>query len=379
MSDSPLVRVGGFGQSVWLDLIRRGMLVSGELARLVEQDGVRGVTSNPAIFHKAIAETHDYDDAIAALAARGKSAEEIYRGLTVDDVRRAADILRPVYDATNGYDGYVSLEVSPHVAYDTVGAVGDARVLWSELNRPNAVVKVPATRDGLPAIRQLIDDGINVNVTLLFGLPRYREVAEAFIAGLEDRAARHLPLDRVASVASFFLSRIDVVVDPMLQQKAAAGGEEGRIAGDLVGKVAIASAKVAYQVFKEIFGGERFHALAEQGARVQRLLWASTSTKNPAYPDLMYVEPLIGPDTVNTLPLETLNAYRDHGNPAARLEENVEDAYRVLERLAAAGIDIDAVTQRLEDEGVEKFVTPFDQLMDVLQHRCTAATRAKAA
>jgi transaldolase len=372
MSENPLLKLQSFGQSIWLDFLSRALLASGQLKRLIGEDGLRGVTSNPAIFEKAIAGSSEYDDDVRTLARQGKSTAEIYEALTVADVQAAADLFRPVYDRLDGRDGFVSLEVSPHLAYNTEGTIAEARHLWSRLGRPNVFIKVPATKPGLPAIRRLISEGVNVNVTLLFGLPRYREVAEAYIAGLEDRAARGLPLDRVASVASFFLSRIDVLLDPVLERIAQEGGTKGEIARGLIGEVAIASAKVAYQIYQEIYRGERFQRLVRQGARTQRLLWASTSTKNPAYSDVKYVEPLIGPDTINTMPLETLNAYRDHGNPAPRLEEGVAHAYRVLEQLAQVGIDLDQATQQLEEEGVHKFVVPFDNLMALLESKRTA-------
>ena len=368
MGENPLVKLSAFGQSIWLDYIRRQMIDSGELKKLIDDDGLKGVTSNPAIFQKAIAGSTDYDEAIRTLAQAGKSVQEIYETLTVEDVRRAADLFRPLYDRVEGKDGFVSLEVNPHLAHDTQGTVAEARHLWQALARPNVLIKVPATKAGLPAIRQLISEGINVNVTLLFGLPRYREVAEAYIAGLEARAAQGQPLSRVASVASFFLSRIDVLLDPQLEKLAAAGGP-AQTARDLIGQVAIASAKEAYRIYQEIFGSARFQKLAAPGARPQRLLWASTSTKNPAYPDLKYVEPLIGADTVNTLPPETLAAYRDHGDPAARLTEGVDRAAGNLARLAELGIDLDQATQQLEDEGVEKFNQPFDSLMATLEDK----------
>ncbi len=366
MKENPLRKLSTFGQSIWLDYIRRQMIDSGELKKLIEDDGLKGVTSNPAIFQKAIAGSTDYDEAIRSLALAGKSIEEIYQVLTVEDVQQAADLFKPVYDREGGHDGFISLEVNPHLAQDTEGTVQEARYLWQALGRPNVLIKVPATKEGLPAVRELISEGINVNVTLLFGLPRYREVAEAYIAGLEARAAQGLPLNPVASVASFFLSRIDVLLDPRLEKLAAAGGPQAQGARDLIGEAAIASAKVAYTIYEEIFGGERFKKLAAQGARPQRLLWASTSTKNPAYPDVKYVEPLIGVDTVNTLPPETLNAYRDHGDPADRLTEEVDRAAGCLRRLAELGIDLDQATQHLEDEGVEKFNQPFDSLMATL-------------
>ncbi|MER3405527.1 MAG: transaldolase [Chloroflexota bacterium] len=369
MSENPLLKLQSFGQSIWLDFLSRTLIASGQLKRLIEEDGLRGVTSNPAIFEKAIAGSSDYDDDIRTLARQSKSAAEIYEALTVADVQAAADLFRPVYDHLDGRDGFVSLEVSPHLAYDTEGTIAEARHLWGRLGRPNVLIKVPATKPGLPAIRQLIAEGVNVNVTLLFGLPRYREVAEAYIAGLEDRAAQGQSLDHVASVASFFLSRIDVLLDPVLEHIAQEGGARGEIARGLIGEVAVASAKVAYQIYKEVYSSERFQRLARQGARTQRLLWASTSTKNPAYSDVKYIEPLIGPETVNTMPLETLNAYRDHGNPAPRLEDGVEHAYRVLKQLAQVGVDLDRATQQLEQEGVHKFVVPYDSLMALLESK----------
>ncbi|MBE9501331.1 MAG: bifunctional transaldolase/phosoglucose isomerase [Chloroflexi bacterium] len=373
MKQNPLLDIQIFSQSVWLDLIRRGMLSSGELQQLIEEDGLRGVTSNPSIFEKAIAGSHDYDDATRALALEGTSVEDIYQALTMEDVQRTADLFRPIYDQTEGRDGFVSLEVSPHLAYDTTGTISEARRLWAVLDRPNVLIKVPASREGLSAIKQLTYEGINVNVTLLFSLDRYREVTEAYIAGLEARATLGKPLERAASVASFFLSRIDVLVDSLLEKVMHAGGAKAEIATTLHGHVAIASAKVAYQMYKEIFASERFRKLAVQGARTQRPLWASTGTKNPTYSDVKYVEELIGPDTVNTMPLETLNAYRDHGNPAPRLEEAVEEAHRTLDRLSEAGIDLEAVTRQLEKEGVHKFIVPFDRLMTTLEEKCAAA------
>jgi transaldolase/glucose-6-phosphate isomerase len=367
VKNNPLLRLESFGQSIWLDFLRRGMLSSGELQQLIEEDGLSGVTSNPSIFEKAIAGSHDYDDAIRALALEGKRIEEIYQTLTVEDVQRAADLFRSTYEEAEGRDGFVSLEVNPHLAHDTDGTIAEARRLWKALDRPNVFIKVPATQEGLPAIQQLISEGVNVNVTLLFGLPRYRKVAEAYISGLEARAAQAQSLEGIASVASFFLSRIDVLVDPILEKLMESEASQAEIVAALHGQVAIASAKVAYQIYHEIFKSERFRKLADRGAHTQRLLWASTSTKNPAYGDVKYVEALIGPKTVNTIPLETLNAYRDHGQPAERLEDGVDEAYQILERLPDVGVDIDAVTQQLEDEGVEKFNKPFDKLMDTLK------------
>jgi 6-phosphogluconate dehydrogenase len=379
MNANPLRALEGFGQSVWLDFIRRDAL-DGELQRFIEKDGLSGVTSNPSIFEKAIAESHAYDAAIPSLERQGKSAEQIYEALAIEDIRRAADLLRPIYDRRRGQDGFVSLEVSPHLARDTQGTLAEARRLWGLVLRPNVMIKVPATEEGLPAIERLLAEGINVNITLLFGLPRYRQVADAYLAGISARAAAGQPVAQVASVASFFLSRIDVLVDPSLERIQRAGGPRAEIASRLHGEVAIASAKVAYQIFKDVFGSERFRALAAEGAQVQRLLWASTSAKNPAFSDVKYVEPLIGPSTINTLPLETFNAYRDHGEPAPRLEHGADEARKVLARLADVGIDLDAETRQLESQGIAKFVRPFDQLLDALRrrHRAIAARDLEA-
>ena len=372
MKSNPLQELGALGQSIWLDYIRRDLIASGRLGRLIEEDGLRGMTSNPSIFEKAIADSHDYDEDIRAMALHGKGAGAIYESLSQRDVQSAADAFRPLYDATDGKDGYVSLEVNPHLAHDTSGTMKEARRLWDALHRPNVFIKVPATSEGLPAIKQLISEGINVNVTLLFGLPRYRQVVEAYIAGIEARVAQGKAVKQVASVASFFVSRIDSLLDPQLEKLSARRGKEADIAKSTQGQVAIASAKMAYQIYKEIFASvlcQRFGKLATHGARVQRLLWASTSTKNPNYRDVKYVEALIGPDTVNTAPLETIDAYRDHGRPDARLEQGVEEARRVLGGLAELGINIDTVTQQLEDEGVDKFNKPFDKLMETLAQR----------
>jgi transaldolase len=284
-------------------------------------------------------------------------------------VQKAADVFRPLYNRIDGRDGYVSLEVNPHLARDTSGTVEEARRLWAGLNRPNVFIKVPATSEGLPAIRQLISEGINVNVTLLFGLPRYRQVAEAYVAGLEARATQGQDVSHIASVASFFVSRLDTLVDPLLEERIARGGPTADLAKQALGQVAIASAKLAYQSWKEIVSEDRFKNLAGKGARVQRLLWASTGTKNPAYRDVKYLEALIGPDTVNTVPVETLDAFRDHGVPQATLDHDVAAASGILGQLGALGIDLDALTQQLEDEGVEKFNQPFDKLMAALAER----------
>jgi transaldolase len=367
MKDNPLRKLGTLGQSIWLDYIRRDLIVSGELRRLIEEDGLRGMTSNPSIFEKAIAGSRDYDDDIRAMVPEGRGVKEIYEVLSQRDVQGAADEFRSLYDRTEARDGYVSLEVNPHLAHDTSGTVEEARRLWDALNRPNVLIKVPATAEGLPAIQQLISEGINVNVTLLFGIPRYRQVVEAYLAGFEARTTQVKPAKTVASVASFFVSRIDALVDPLLEKLIANDGEDANLAKTLHGQVAIASAKAAYQVYKEIFDSVRFRKLAEKGARTQRLLWASTSTKNPEYSDVKYVESLIGQDTVDTATVETLNAYRDHGEPKDRIEQEVVKARRMLDQLPELGISIDKVTQQLEDEGVEKFSKSFDKVMETLE------------
>lgn len=372
MKRNPLVELENLGQSIWLDFLRRKIIVSGELRRLIEEDGLSGVTSNPSIFEKAIAESDDYDDAIRALTSEGKNADEVYQTLTVEDIQMVADLLRPTYDDTQGRDGFISLEVSPTLAYDTDGTIKEAHRLWSLVERPNVMIKVPATQPGLQAIQQLTGDGLNINITLLFGLPRYREVANAYLAGLETLAAKGADLRQVTSVASFFLSRIDVLLDPDLEQKMLAGGPKADIAARLHGQVAIASAKVAYEMYKEIFNSERFKKLADRGARTQWLLWASTSTKNPAYNDTKYVEALIGPDTINTLPMETIEAYRDHGNPKQTLDQNVSEAHKLLAALPSVGINLEAATDQLEHEGVEKFDKALDKLMSSLKKKQAA-------
>jgi transaldolase len=353
------------------------MITSGELKQLIEEDGLRGMTSNPSIFDKAITLSHDYDDDIRMLSLKGKSSEAIYETLAIKDVQNAADLFRPVYDRLEGRDGFVSLEVNPHLARDAKKTLSEARRLWKELHRPNVFIKVPATVEGLECIRLLISEGINVNVTLLFGLPRYREVAEAYILGLEDRAGKGKPLDTVSSVASFFLSRIDVLVDSQLEKIMAGGGEKAALAEKARGQVAIASAKEAYHIYKEIFGGKRFRLMEEKGARPQRVLWASTSTKNPDYSDIKYVEPLIGPQTINTLPQETLDAYRDHGDPDLRLGKGLYEARETLGRLPELGIDIDQVTRQLENEGIEKFNKPYDDLVKTLENKRVAAIKER--
>jgi transaldolase len=354
---NPLKKLQDFGQSVYMDEIRRSLLDDGSLKDMIARDGLRGVTSNPAIFEKAIAGTSDYDSAIAKLAAKGKTVAEIYEDLVIEDIQRAADLFRHIYDDSDGRYGYVSLEVSPKLAHDSEGTIKEARHLWQRLARPNTFIKVPGTEAGIAAIEQLIAEGINVNVTLLFGLERYRQVALAYLTGLEKRLEHGQEISRVASVASFFLSRIDVMLDPRLEAKAP----------ELKGKIALANAKMAYQIYLDLKATAQYQQLADKGARPQRLLWASTSTKDPSYSDVLYVEPLIGADTINTMPTDTLDAYRDHGDPAARIEQGLEEAQAQLARMADLGIDMDEVSRQLEDEGVNKFVKPFESLMATLE------------
>jgi len=361
-----LHQLAKLGQAIWFDYIRRSFITSGDLQALIDE-GLRGVTSNPSIFEKAIAGSTDYDDALHRLVEEGKTAEEIYEELALDDIQQAADLLRPVYDETSGADGYVSLEVSPDLAYDTEGTMAEARRLFAALDRPNVMIKVPATPDGIASVKTLIGDRVNVNVTLIFSLAQYEAVAEAYIAGLEKLAANGGDVSQVASVASFFISRVDTAVDRQLDEliRSRSDSLQSPIPNpqSLQGKIAVANAKVAYDRFREIFGGPRWERLAAQGARVQRPLWASTSTKNPLYPDTLYVDGLIGSDTVNTVPPATLNAFRDHGTVALSLESDVDEARAQLARLAEVGVGLDAVTQHLQDEGVAKFTKSFEALM----------------
>jgi transaldolase len=374
MNANPLRKLESFGQSIWTDFISREMIEGGGLQMLIRNDGVSGVTSNPSIFEKAIAESHEYDASIRDLARQGKSVEQIYEILTVEEIQRTADLLRPTYERLAGMDGLVSLEVSPKLADDTEGTITEARRLWKGVSRPNVMIKVPATKAGLPAIRQLIRDGININITLLFGLTRYREVVDAYLSGLELRAEGGEKLQGISSVASFFLSRIDVLVDPMLESETRVDDPDVELASSLRGESAILSAKLAYRNFAEWFGGGRFRKLAGLGAQKQRLLWASTSTKNPKYSDVRYVEPLIGPETINTLPLETLNAYRDHGRPKLTLTRNVARAQRNMESLKQLGFDLEKVGGRLEKEGVEKFIKSYEFLLTAIRQKASEAS-----
>ncbi len=358
------------GQSIWLDFIERGMVRSGELQALVE-GGVAGVTSNPTIFQQAIAKSDAYNDDLRVLLAQESDAKSVFEALAVADIQAAADVLRPVYDRAGGHDGFVSLEVAPTLAYETEATVAEARRLHGLVNRPNLMVKVPATLAGIDAIRRLIADGININVTLIFSLERYAAVKEAYIQGLEERKAAGKPIDRVASVASFFVSRVDSNVDARLEKIAQSDPSQADAAHALLSTAAVANAKLAYRQFEEKFVGPRWAALSAAGARVQRPLWASTSTKNPNLPDLMYVDTLIGPHTVNTMPPATLEAYRDHGTVARTVDVDVETAAAQIAAIEALGVSMDAATDELEREGVDKFAQSFADLLNTIEERRT--------
>jgi transaldolase/glucose-6-phosphate isomerase len=374
-SKNPLRSLQDYGQSVWLDYIRRNLLTSGELQRLIEEDGLRGMTSNPAIFEKAITGSTDYESALADLTMRGLDAKSLYEQLAIRDIQDAADLLRPVYEQTRRRDGYVSLEVSPTLAHNTQGAMEEARRLWKAVGRDNLMVKVPATPEGAPAIQQLISEGININVTLLFSQAAYEQVVEAYIAGLEQRAMQGGELSKIASVASFFVSRIDTAVDALITARLKVSTDTGEqeLPRSLISKVAIANAKLTYQRYLNLFDGRRWQALAREGAHTQRVLWASTSTKNPNYRDVLYVEELIGLDTVNTIPPATFDAFRDHGQPRASLTENVNAAHHTMETLARVGISMSEVTAKLLEEGVQLFADAFDKLLTAIAAKAKAA------
>ena len=366
---NPLKQLESLGQSIWLDMIQRSMLVSGELKKMIEEAGLGGETSNPTIFEKAIGHSAEYDEQISQLAKSGASRDDVYEAVVIQDIADAADAFRPVYDRTNGADGFVSLEVSPLLANDTEGTMKEARRLSGKLKRPNVMIKVPGTPEGLPAITQLTSEGININVTLIFSVEVYNQVAEAYIRGLEKRDQQGKPLTGIGSVASFFVSRIDTAVDKELQKKIDAGNAGLKA---LIGKAAIANAKLAYESFGKIFGSERFAKLKAKGARVQRPLWASTSTKNPAYSDVMYVEALIGPDTVDTAPKATIEAYIDHGKPEVTLTQGVKEAHQLFDDLAKAGVDFKKVTEQLTADGVKSFADSFVQLMAAIDKKSGA-------
>ncbi len=367
---NPLVQLGALGQSPWLDFITRDLLTSGELQRMIEQDGLRGMTTNPTIFEKAFGESDTYDHDIRELAEQGLNPGRIFEAIAVADVQKACDIFKPVFEATHGQDGYVSLEVAPEFAYDAEATVREARRLWASVGRNNTMIKIPGTAEGLQAIEKVVSLGINVNVTLLFSVERYERVVGAYFAGLQSRLVRNMPLDRLASVASFFVSRVDGKIDPLLDK---IGTDEAKA---LRGSIAIANAQAAYERFEAAFRGSDWRVLARKGARPQRPLWASTSTKDPQYTDTHYVEPLIAQNTVNTLPPDTFKAYRDHGDPQIRIPERIPDAREKLEKLKGLGIDLAAVTEGLEKEGVSKFQQSFTQLLAVVDQKAAQLQRA---
>ncbi|HKG55150.1 MAG TPA: transaldolase [Anaerolineales bacterium] len=365
MTHTKLHALAEAGQSVWLDYIRRSLITSGGLQTYIDK-GLRGITSNPSLFEEAIADSHDYDDQIQKLAMQEKSPQEIYEELTVEDARMAADVLRPVFNETDGVDGFFSLEVNPHLAHDRQGTIREAIRLFGLVDRPNVMIKVPATPQGVQAFQELITEGINVNVTLMFSLAQYDAIAEAYIAALEKRAENVYNLKQIASVASIFVSRLDTKVDKMLEAFITPKAES------LKGQIGIANAKMAYQHFKDYFQSERWQRLAEKGARVQRVLYGSTGTKNPAYPDVMYIENLIGKNTVNTIPPKTLEAFMDHGSIALTLERGMEEAQEQLSSLTELGINLYDVTQELLEEGLENFVKPYDSLLQTIADKKAA-------
>jgi transaldolase/glucose-6-phosphate isomerase len=367
---NPLKDLLKYGQSVWLDYIRHDLLTSGELKRLIDEDGLRGMTSNPAIFEKAIAGSMDYIDILQPLRPRTDlDAKARYEIIAIRDIQDAANLLRPVYEDSKRRDGYVSLEVSPYLARDTQGTLAEARRLWKTVGRENVMIKVPGTAEGIPAFQQLISEGININVTLLFSQEVYERVAQAYIVGLEQLAARGGNVSKIGSVASFFISRIDNSVDAIVgaQLKTSKDPREQEQLKSLLGKVAIANGKQTYVRYQKIFSGDRWQALAAKGGQTQRVLWASTSTKNPNYRDVMYVEELIGPDTVNTIPPATLDAFRDHGRPRLSLTEDVESANRTMETVAKLGISMKEVTDKLTDDGVRLFAEAFEKLLEAVE------------
>ena len=376
MSENILVELQKTGQSIWYDNVRRALIDNGDLASKIKDDDLRGVTSNPAIFEKAIVGSTDYDQAMRELIAAGKSVDEIYEALVIEDIQRVADLLKPVYDRTKRIDGYVSLEVSPLLAHDTGNSIAQARRLWSTLNRPNVMIKIPATPAGIPAVRTLIADGININVTLIFSQETYDQVAEAYISGLEQRHASGGALDHIASVASVFVSRVDTLIDSQLEfrMRRSTDDKEKAELSALLGKAAIANIKLLYQRFKETFNNERFAKLRAAGAQVQRPLWASTGTKNPAYPDTYYVDELIAPNTVNTVPPATYTAVRDHGKTAVTIEKDLDGARATIAKLAEIGIDLAQVTQQLQDEGVAQFMASFDTMTGSITAKQAAIT-----
>src|SRR5579884_1681970 len=368
---NPLLELKAQGQSVWYDNIDRAQLQNGQFKKLLDEDGIVGVTANPTIFQKSISHGNAYDEQMTELIKAGKNKNEIYEALVIRDIQTVADMLRPIYERTNGYDGYVSLEVSPDLAHDTDGTIAEVRRFWKMVNRPNLMIKIPATPEGIPAVQQALTEGINVNITLIFSIEVYRQVTEAYLSALEDRNAQGQDISHMASVASFFVSRVDTLVDKLLEDKIKAtsqSGEQQRLR-ELQGKTAIANARLAYQEFLRLFSGPRFAFLKQQGARVQQPLWASTSTKNPAYRDVLYVEELIGPNTVNTMPLPTIECFREHGNVRLSIEDQLPQAKAQLAALADIGIHYDEVTRQLQEEGVQKFIDSFHKLFACIDNK----------
>jgi transaldolase len=374
---NPLLELQRLGQSPWHDNIRRELLTSGKLKKMIDDGDITGLTSNPTIFEQAIAQSSDYDADLASLAKQGKSSEEIFDQLACDDIRDACDLFADVHRRTEGKDGFCSIEVAPKFARDTTATIAEARRLWKKVDRPNLMVKIPATREGIPAIEESIASGLNINVTLIFSLERYDEVMNAYLSGLIRRVQRGEAVDRIASVASFFVSRVDTLVDKLLDEKITSGdGDAAQLEG-LRGKAAIANAKLAFQAFRRKFATEAYAGTAARGARVQRPLWASTSTKNPKYPDVYYVEALVGPDSVDTLPPATIVAYKDHGRPELRIESEIDGARQVMSDLSRVGVDMDAVTKKLEEDGVASFAKSFDSLIATVEERRAKAAVAK--
>ena len=370
---NPLLDLHSCGQSVWYDTISRGMITSGELQRLIAADGVRGVTSNPAIFEKAIAGSSHYKGVLGHLAESGQSPMEIYEAIAVEDIQWGADLLLPVYEESGGSDGFISLEVSPHLARDTQASIGESLRLAAAVGRPNLMIKIPGTPEGVPAVEHLVGEGLNINITLLFARRNYVEVAQAYMSGLEKLISRGGDPAAVSSVASFFVSRIDTMVDGLIEKRMeGASGSEAEELRSLLGKTAVANAKLAYREFGELVAGERWRALASQEARPQRLLWASTSAKNPEYRDVMYVEELVGADTVNTMPEATLKAFRDHGEVRPSLEEDVDEAQRTMDRVEELGISMEEVTNQLQVDAVRLFVEPFEKLLAAIESQSGA-------
>ncbi|MBV8822485.1 MAG: transaldolase [Ktedonobacteraceae bacterium] len=378
---NPLLELKNYGQSVWYDNIDRAQLVSGQFKRMLDEDGVVGVTANPTIFEKSISAGHAYDEQMSQLIAAGKDTSEIYENLVIQDIRSVADLLRPIYERTEGRDGYVSLEVSPDLAHDTDGTIAEVQRFWHMVERPNLMIKIPATPEGIPAIEQAIREGINVNITLIFSLDNYRAVTDAYLTGLEVRNSEGKDISTIASVASFFVSRVDTLVDKRLEDmiKASNDPAEQQQLQALAGKAAIANARLVYQEFKRIFSTPRFESLKHVGAHVQRPLWASTSTKNPAYRDVLYAEELIGPDTVDTMPLETIEKFRDHGKVRSSIEDHLDDAKATFTALEEVSIHYDQVTQQLQDEGVQKFADSFHQLFAGIRSKQQAIKKDQVA